>query len=120
MSDHHASGEGGSLGRAELLASFVPGCDPLNATDLSQIARKLEDLRITLRGEGADLEDALCGLAERILLVVAGLVVLAVALAGALLLRGQAFRANWIFDDDTMLDYELSLLDESAARRHSG
>ena len=30
MTDHHASGEGGSLGRAELLARFVPGCDPLN------------------------------------------------------------------------------------------
>jgi len=67
MTDHHASGEGGSLSRAELLARFVPGCDPLDSSDLSQIARKLEDLRITLRGEGADLEDALCGLAERIL-----------------------------------------------------
>ena len=27
-----------------------------------------------------------------------------------LLLRGQAFRANWIFDDDRMLDHELELL----------
>ena len=27
-----------------------------------------------------------------------------------LLLKGQAFRANWIFDEDSMLDHELELL----------
>lgn len=67
MSEPTSTGEGGALTRAELLARFVPGCDPLNSTDLSQIARQLEDLRISLRGEGADLEDSLCGMAERIL-----------------------------------------------------
>jgi hypothetical protein len=67
MSDPSASGEGGSLAKAELLAQFVPGSDPLNSSDLAHIARQLEDLRISLRGEGAELEDSLCGLAERIL-----------------------------------------------------
>jgi hypothetical protein len=59
--------EGGSLPKAEALARFVPGCDPLNSTDLAHIARQLEDLRISLRSEGADLEEALCGLADRVL-----------------------------------------------------
>ena len=67
MKDHPKSGEGSSLARAELLARFVPACDPLDSSDLSQISRQLEDLRISLRTEGADLEDALCGLADRIL-----------------------------------------------------
>lgn len=67
MRDQHPACEGGSGARAEALARFVPGCDPLNSTDLAQIARQMEDLRIALRGEGADLEDALCGLADRIL-----------------------------------------------------
>lgn len=30
-----------------------------------------------------------------------------------LLLKGQRFRANWIFDEDTMLDYQLELLGEA-------
>jgi len=67
MSEPTSTGEGGALSRAELLARFVPGCDPLNSTDLAQIGRQLEDLRISLRGEGAELEDSLCGMAERIL-----------------------------------------------------
>ncbi len=29
-----------------------------------------------------------------------------------LLLDGKAFRANWIFDDDRMVDHELTLVDE--------
>lgn len=67
MPDHHQTGESGSLPKAEALARFVPGSDPLNSTDLAQIARQLEDLRISLRSEGADLEEALCGLADRVL-----------------------------------------------------
>jgi len=30
-----------------------------------------------------------------------------------LLLKGQAFTADWIFDDDTMLDHRLTLLDKA-------
>ena len=67
MSDPFQNEEGGSLPKAEALARFVPGCDPLNSTDLAHIARQLEDLRISLRSEGADLEEALCGLADRVL-----------------------------------------------------
>jgi hypothetical protein len=67
MPEPFESDEGGSLPKAEALARFVPGCDPLNSTDLAHIARQLEDLRISLRSEGADLEEALCGLADRVL-----------------------------------------------------
>jgi hypothetical protein len=67
MPDYIENEEGGSLPKAEALARFVPGCDPLNSTDLAHIARQLEDLRISLRSEGADLEEALCGLADRVL-----------------------------------------------------
>ncbi|HVS17463.1 MAG TPA: hypothetical protein VMT18_02600 [Planctomycetota bacterium] len=54
-----------SLQLAKQLAEFIPGCNPLDTNDLRQILRGVGALRGTLRADQAELEDYLCGLAER-------------------------------------------------------
>lgn len=54
------------LTQAQELAQDIPGCNPLDTNDLTMILRQFGELRATLRTENADVEDCLCGLAERI------------------------------------------------------
>lgn len=54
-----------SLQIAKQLADFIPGCNPLDTNDLCQILREVGALRGNLRADAAEVEDYLCGLAER-------------------------------------------------------
>jgi len=55
-----------SLQLAKQLADFIPGCNPMDTTDLCQILREVGALRGTLRADRAEVEDYLCSLAERL------------------------------------------------------
>lgn len=55
-----------SLKLAKDIAEFIPGCNPLDTTDLCQILREVGALRGNLREDHAEVEDYLCGLAERL------------------------------------------------------
>ncbi len=55
-----------SLKLAKEIAEFIPGCNPLDTTDLAQILREVGALRGNLRADQAEVEDYLCSLAERL------------------------------------------------------
>jgi hypothetical protein len=55
-----------SLKLAKEIAEFIPGCNPLDTTDLCQILREVGSLRGNLRADHAEVEDYLCSLAERL------------------------------------------------------
>lgn len=55
-----------SLKLAKEIAEFIPGCNPLDTSDLSQILREVGALRGNLRADHAEVEDYLCSLAERL------------------------------------------------------
>lgn len=55
-----------SLKLAKEIAEFIPGCNPLDTTDLCQILREVGALRGNLRADHAEVEDYLCSLAERL------------------------------------------------------
>ena len=54
-----------SLQLAKQLAEFIPGCNPLDTTDLCQVLREVGALRGNLRADEAEVEDYLCSVAER-------------------------------------------------------
>jgi len=54
-----------SLQLAKQLAEFIPGCNPLETTDLCQVLREVGALRGNLRADEAEVEDYLCSVAER-------------------------------------------------------
>ena len=59
-----------SLNQAKELAQTIPGCNPLDANDLGQVLQMVAGLRTSLRADQADVEDCLCGVAERIVTLI--------------------------------------------------
>jgi hypothetical protein len=55
-----------SLKLAKEIAEFIPGCNPMDTSDLCQILREVGALRGNLRADQAEVEDYLCGVAERL------------------------------------------------------
>lgn len=55
-----------SLKLAKDLAEFIPGCNPLDTSDLCHVLREVGALRGNLRADHAEVEDYLCSLAERL------------------------------------------------------
>lgn len=55
-----------SLKLAKEIVEFIPGCNPMDSADLSQILREVGALRGNLRADQAEVEDYLCSVAERL------------------------------------------------------
>lgn len=55
-----------SLKLAKEIAEFIPGCNPMDTSDLCTILREVGALRGNLRADHAEVEDYLCSLAERL------------------------------------------------------
>jgi hypothetical protein len=55
-----------SLKLAKEIAEFIPGCNPMDTSDLCQVLREVGALRGNLRADHAEVEDYLCSLAERL------------------------------------------------------
>jgi hypothetical protein len=53
--------------KAETLIRLLPSSDPMSSADLAQLLRANSDLCQSLRHEGAQIEESLCGLAGRVL-----------------------------------------------------
>jgi hypothetical protein len=59
-----------SLKLAKEIAEFIPGCNPMDTSDLCQVLREVGALRGNLRADHAEVEDYLCSLAERLVEIV--------------------------------------------------
>ncbi len=55
-----------SLRQAQSLVRRVTGCNPQNLAELGQIQEQFGELRATLKEDGAEVENALCGLASQL------------------------------------------------------
>ncbi len=55
-----------SLRQAQGLVRRVSGCNPQNLAELGQLQELFGELRTSLKSEGADVENALCGLASQL------------------------------------------------------
>ena len=59
-----------SLSQAKDLMQAIPACNPLDTSDLGQLLRQIGQLRGSLREDTAEVEDYLCGLAERLVAMI--------------------------------------------------
>jgi hypothetical protein len=59
-----------SLSQAKDLMLAIPACNPLDTSDLGQLLRQIGQLRGSLREDTAEVEDYLCGMAERLVAMI--------------------------------------------------